>query len=106
MSFIYHIATVADWERAKEDGAYTTSTRGKTLAEQGFIHASSAEQTVPTANRFYADIGEPVIILVIEVARLTAPLRYEDVPGSPAPFPHIYGPLNLDAVVDVLPLIL
>lgn len=103
MRRIYHIATVADWERAQEDGAYTTSTRGRTLAEQGFIHASGAAQTAPVANRFYKDTGEPLVVLVIEVARLTAPLQYDDVPGSPDPFPHIYGPLNLDAVVDTLP---
>lgn len=102
--FVYHVATVADWERAKEDGAYTISTRGRTLAEEGFIHASGAAQTAPTANRFYAGIGEPLVVLVIEVARLTARLQYDDVPGAPGPFPHIYGPLNPDAVVNALPL--
>ena len=42
MSLIYHIATTADWDRAGRDGEYTTSTRGRTLAEEGFIHASTA----------------------------------------------------------------
>lgn len=101
---IYHIATVADWERARRDGAYTTSTRGRTLEQEGFIHASTAGQTAATANRFYGGIGEPLVVLVIDADRLAAPLAYDEVPGSPERFPHIYGPLNLDAVVDVLPL--
>lgn len=107
MDLIYHIATAADWERARRDGSYTTSTwdrtlnRGRTLAEVGFIHASTAAQTAPTANRFYPGIGEPLVILVIDTGRLTARLAYDEVPGSPEKFPHIYGPLNLDAVVGV-----
>lgn len=101
--FIYHIATVPDWERARRAGEYTASTRGRTLAQEGFIHASSAEQTGPAANRFYAGAGEPLVVLVIDTGRLTAALQYDEVPGSPEPFPHIYGPLNLDAVTEVLP---
>jgi hypothetical protein len=42
VSVIYHIATGSDWVQARADGEYTTSTRGRTLAEQGFIHASTA----------------------------------------------------------------
>lgn len=103
MPHIYHIATVSDWERARRDGAYTTSTRGRTLADEGFIHASTAAQTAPTANRFYSGIGEPLVVLVIDTDRLTAKLQYDEVPGASDPFPHIYGPLNLDAVTEVLP---
>jgi Protein of unknown function (DUF952) len=44
VTFIYHIAAAADWERAVRDGQYTMSTRGLTLAEQGYIHAATAEQ--------------------------------------------------------------
>ncbi|MBO0819424.1 MAG: DUF952 domain-containing protein, partial [Nocardiopsaceae bacterium] len=72
--FIYHIATVADWDRARRAGKYTTSTRGRTLEEEGFIHASTAAQTAPTANRFYAGIEEPLVVLVIDPGRLTARL--------------------------------
>jgi uncharacterized protein (DUF952 family) len=43
------------------------------------------------------------VLLVIDAGKLTAPLRYEAVPGEPAPYPHIYGPLNPDAVVEVRP---
>lgn len=101
--FIYHIATVADWDRARRAGKYTTSTRGRTLEEEGFIHASTAAQTAPTANRFYAGIEEPLVVLVIDPGRLTARLAYEEVPGTGERFPHLYGPLNLDAVAKVIP---
>jgi glutathione S-transferase len=102
-SLIYHIAARADWERALRDGAYVTSTRGVTLAEQGYIHASEAAQVAGIANAFYTGTGEDLVLLVIDPARVQAEIRYEDVPGVDAPFPHIYGALNPDAVTAVLP---
>lgn len=113
MSLIYHIATRADWERARRDGQYTTSTIGKTLAEEGFIHASRAEQVAGVANTFYRGLPDDLLLLVIDAGQVRAEIRYEDVPGAgaalsrwrkPAGFPHIYGPLNTDAVVAVRPL--
>jgi uncharacterized protein (DUF952 family) len=101
--FIYHIATAADWDRALADGEYTTSTRGSTVAEQGFIHASAAEQVAPVANLFYQGLPD-LLVLVIDPDRVRAEIRAEPVPGSDTPFPHIYGPLNPDAVVTVRPL--
>ena len=100
--FIYHIAVAADWARAGQDGRYTMSTRGRTLAEEGFIHASTAEQVALVANAFYQ--GEPdLLLLVIDVARVEEEIRYEHVPGQAQPYPHIYGPLNIDAVVQTRP---
>jgi glutathione S-transferase len=104
LAVIYHIATAADWERAVESGEYTTSTRGRTLAEEGFLHASDADQLAPVANTFYKGISEPLLLLVIDTGKLTSPLRYDDVPGAAKPFPHIYGPLNTDAVTAAIPL--
>ena len=102
MAIIYHIALACDWELALASGEYTTSTRGVTLAEQGFIHASNARQVAGVANSFYR--GAPgLLVLVIDAELLTAPLRYDDVPGSDEPFPHIYGPLNAGAVIATLP---
>jgi len=100
---IYHIATRADWERARADGQYTRSTVDKTLGEEGFIHASQASQVARTANRFYLDVPDELVLLVIDPGRLRAEVRYEDVPGAELPFPHVYGPLNVDAVVDARP---
>jgi uncharacterized protein (DUF952 family) len=101
---IYHIATRDDWDQALADGEYTRSTVNATLAEEGFIHASQAAQVTRTANKFYRDVPGELLILVIDPGRLRAELRYEQVPGAELPFPHIYGPLNVDAVVATRPL--
>lgn len=103
MGLIYHIAYRADWEAARAGGQYTMSSRGLTLAEQGFIHASTAAQVAGTANRFYAG-EQDLILLEIDEGRLRPELRYEAPPGGTELFPHIYGPLNLDAVSDTRPL--
>lgn len=100
---IYHIARRADWERARADGEYTRSTVDKTLAEEGFIHASQAPQVAGTANKFYRDVPGGLVLLVIDPGLLRAEVRYEDVPGAELPFPHVYGPLNVDAVVAARP---
>jgi uncharacterized protein (DUF952 family) len=98
MSFIYHIATASDWAQAQATGQYTTSTRGTTLAEQGFIHASTANQVALVANMIYQGLPD-LVVLVIDTDRVEPEIRFEHVPGSDEPFPHIYGPLNTDAVV-------
>jgi uncharacterized protein (DUF952 family) len=100
---IYHIATGADWERARADGEYTRSSVDKTLAEEGFIHASQASQVTRTANKFYRGVPGDLVLLVIDVGLLRAEVRYEDVPGAELPFPHIYGALNVDAVIAAEP---
>jgi uncharacterized protein (DUF952 family) len=100
---IYHIARRADWERARADGEYTRSTVDKTLAEEGFIHASQAPQVAGTANRFYRDVPGGLVLLVIDPGLLRAEVRYEEVPGAELPFPHVYGPLNVEAVVAARP---
>ncbi|HET7018815.1 MAG TPA: DUF952 domain-containing protein [Streptosporangiaceae bacterium] len=100
---IYHIAVAEDWAQAARAGEYTISTRGRTLEQQGFIHASDAHQVALVANILYeADDG--LIVLVIDTDRLRSAVRYENVPGSDEPFPHIYGPINVDAVVATRPL--
>ena len=102
MTFIYHIAAAADGEQARRDGQYTMSTRGLTLAEQGFIHASTAGQVAAVANAFYR--GEPdLLLLVIDPGLVTAEIRYEHVPGQAEPYPHVYGPLNTEAVIETRP---
>lgn len=100
MSLIYHIATAEDWARARTDGQYTTSTRGITLAEQGFIHCSTAAQVGPVATRFYKGLPD-LLVLVIDTDRVRHEIRFEQAPGSDELFPHIYGPLSPDAVVEI-----
>ena len=104
MPTIYHLTTADDWEAGKAAGAYTTSTRGKTLEDVGFLHGSQPHQVAPVANWLYKDTGEPLVVLVIDTDLLTSRWQYDEVPGQPDPFPHIYGPLNPDAVTAVVPL--
>jgi len=102
---IYHLATAADWAQAQQDGAYTTSTRGVILAEEGFIHASRADQWEGVRERFYADVDEPLVLLEIDTDLLGVPVVEEPAaPGIEETFPHIYGPLKPSAVVSVTPL--
>jgi uncharacterized protein (DUF952 family) len=98
---LFHIATLADWEETVRSGSYSTSTRGRTLAEEGFIHASRADQWQGVRAAFYADATEPLVLLEIDPGRLDVPVVEEAVPGSDQTFPHIYGPLPATAVVSV-----
>jgi len=102
-TLIHHLALADAWSDAQSTGSYTVSTLGLGLAEVGFIHCSRPEQVAGVHARFYADGVEPVLLLTIDTDRLTAPWQFDDVPGEPLSFPHIYGPLNLDAVVAVEP---
>ena len=101
---IYHLATASDWERAQDEGAYTTSTLGVTLEQEGFIHASRADQWEGVRERYYAGFDEPLVLLEIDTDLLDVPWVEEPpVPGVEETFPHIYGPLKPAAVVGVTP---
>jgi len=102
--WLYHIATAVDWEQAQQDGEYRTSTRGRSLGEEGFIHASTAAQVLPVADMVYLDEPEDLVLLVLDTRRISAEIRDEPVPGWADPFPHIYGPLDVAAVVRAVPL--
>ena len=104
MPWLYHIATVPDWDQARRDGEYRTSTRGRSLGEEGFIHASTAAQVLPVANAVYLDEQQDLVLLVLDPSRIGAAIRLEPVPGWTDPFPHIYGPLEVAAVVQAVPL--
>ncbi|MCA9866938.1 MAG: DUF952 domain-containing protein [Anaerolineae bacterium] len=95
---ILHIAAVSDWEEAQVVGEY----RLDTLETEGFIHCSTPQQVLGPANEFYRGRSD-LVLLVIDPAQLEARLIYEDSYNSGSVFPHIYGPLNLDAVINVLP---
>jgi len=99
---VFHIATAADWRAARRSGAYTTSTRGRTLEQEGFIHASRADQVDDVRRRYYADVDEALVLLTIDTDRLTVP--WQEDPVGEDTFPHLYGPLSPSAVVRVQPL--
>ena len=95
MTLIYHITRRAAWQRALQRGEYRTPS----LRTEGFIHCSGRTQVVRVANAFYRG-RRNLVLLVVDPAEVQAPLRHERVDGGR--FPHIYGPLNLDAVVQVV----
>jgi uncharacterized protein (DUF952 family) len=102
MNIILHIAEKQIWETATKEGKY----RGDTLETEGFIHCSTAWQVIRVANHLYQGRTD-LVLLFIDTDKLQAPLRYE--PPTPDAqtaerFPHLYGPLNIDAVVKTEPL--
>ena len=101
---IFHVALASEWEEARTTGAYTTSTLGVTLEEEGFIHASREDQWQGVLERFYGGVTEPLVLLVIDTDRLSSPVVEEVPPGASETFPHVYGPIDPAAVVEVRPL--
>jgi glutathione S-transferase len=95
--WIYHIVSPEAWEQAG-NGPYHAAS----LQTEGFIHCSNGDQVARVANLFYADQAE-LLVLCVDVARLTSPVRDEDA-GPGERFPHVYGPLNREAIVAVRPL--
>lgn len=100
---IFHLALASAWADAQSAGAYTVSTLGLDLAEVGFIHCAQADQVAGVHERYYTDVAEPIVLLTIDTDRLTSAWQLDDVPGQPLPFPHIYGPLDVGAVVSAEP---
>ncbi len=98
---VFHLALAADWEEALRTGTYTTSTLGVTLEEEGFIHASRADQWEGVRARFYSGLTQPLVLLVIDTELLDVPVVEETPPGADETFPHLYGPLETSAVVEV-----
>jgi uncharacterized protein (DUF952 family) len=92
--WIVHLCERSAWEQALASGEY----RSASLLSQGFIHASRPQQLLNVANRFYPGAMN-LLILWIDPRKLRSPLRWETAEGEL--FPHIYGPLNLEAVSAV-----
>ena len=92
MEPVLHIISSEDWSQAQVIGVYHPSG----LDTEGFIHCSTQEQLIATANRYYRGRSD-LAVLVIDPERLVPALRWER--SRDELYPHIYGPLNLDAVV-------
>lgn len=93
---IFHIVSYNNWQKAIQQGFYEADS----LALEGFIHTSKAEQVAGVLSRYYAEQNN-LLLLHIDETKLTAPLKYELAPSVNETFPHIFGRLNLDAVVKV-----
>jgi uncharacterized protein (DUF952 family) len=101
MAYIFHMTPGQLWAGAQEEGLY----RAESLAGEGFIHCSTSDQVVKVANKFHP--GEHgLVLLCIDTDLLQSEMRYEDASGAAfepgEQFPHIYGPINLGAVIKVV----
>jgi uncharacterized protein (DUF952 family)/ubiquinone/menaquinone biosynthesis C-methylase UbiE len=104
VSVIFHITSEREWALAQKTGEYRRSTRGVELEAQGFIHCSDAHQVVRIANVVYGDFEDWLVVLEIQVNRLDAEVRYENLDGGAELFPHVYGTLPVTAVSSVVTL--
>jgi len=104
---IFHITSRTAWDEAQKRGDY----RAESLTTEDFIHCSTLSQVLPVADNFYKG-QSGLVLLVIESTLLSSALKWEPPSGGTLPpgvpkgdrFPHIYGPINLDAVVKVVDL--
>jgi uncharacterized protein (DUF952 family) len=96
MAIIFHITKRDAWTSAKAEGHYRT----EMFPIEGFIHCSTADQVIQVADtRFRGQTG--LVLLSIDTDRVNAEIIYENLEGGSELFPHIYGELNIDAVVQV-----
>lgn len=90
---IFHIATVTDWSMRRD--TYVP----EQFVTEGFIHCSTASQLMDVANRMYRG-RDDLVILSIDPERIKPGIRYENLEGGEQQYPHIYGPLNIEAVIE------
>ena len=97
MSLLLHITSRAQWDRARFAGAYRTGS----LDTEGFIHCSTRNQVLDVANAHFQGQSD-LVLLCIESSRVQAPIQFDAIETGER-FPHIYGPLNTDAVTRSVP---
>ncbi len=97
MPIIYHVTTTEDWNAAKQKGFY----EHPSLKDEGFIHCSHDHQLAGVLERYFA--GKTGLVkLVIDTDKLTSKFVFDWSPSLADTFPHVYGPINTDAVIDVI----
>jgi uncharacterized protein (DUF952 family) len=97
-NLIYHITSRTAWSAELEQGIYSPDS----LISDGFIHCSKMNQLLRVANNYYTNL-HGLVILEIDTLQLNPKVRWEAGTDKPNElFPHIYGPLNSDAVVGVI----
>ena len=99
MPVIYHVTTAGDWDAARQTGFY----EHPSLTAEGFIHCSQENQVAGVLERYFE--GQTNLVkLVIDTDRLTSRFVFDWSPSTQDTFPHIYGPINLDAVTEIISL--
>lgn len=93
---ITHITSRTEWQTAQAQGYY----EAPSLHSEGFIHCSTLDQVAATANRYYRGQHD-LVLLYIDPTLLEPEMIYEEAPSVGEWFPHLYGRLNLDAVISV-----
>lgn len=93
---IFHIVNKNDWENASDEKSY----RSDSLTYEGFIHCSPLEKIPDALNNFFKG-RKDLILISIDESKVRSVIIWEDLYGHNFDFPHIYGELNLDAVVKI-----
>lgn len=97
MAEIYHMVPAETWAKVSDAAEY----RAESLESEGFIHCTVGERNLlEVAERFYRDLPGDWLVLVLDPARIRSEVRWAPQPDGLA-YPHIHGPLNLDAVTEV-----
>lgn len=99
MPVIYHVTTAANWNVAKTRGFY----EHPSLKDEGFIHCSQDHQVSGVLERYFSG-QKDLVKLVIDTDKLTSRYIFDWSPSSQDTFPHVYGPINADAVTEVISL--
>lgn len=95
---IYHLTALEDWHQAKSSGKY----KPKNFDNDGFIHCSYPYQLIEVANERFRGQAD-LVLLGIDRSKLRCEIIDENLVGGTDLFPHIYGPLPLEAVVEIMP---
>jgi uncharacterized protein (DUF952 family) len=97
MAKIFHLITERDWELAQESGQW----RPESLDKEGFIHCSvDEEQAMRVVARLYSERAD-LLALEVDTEKLHYPVISEP-SRSGEIYPHIYGPLELSAIINIL----
>jgi uncharacterized protein (DUF952 family) len=97
---IYHLVPIDYWEAQPTDRLYTPAD----FAREGFIHCTRGdEQIAVVANRYYRNDQRQWLVLVLDEQAITSEIKYE-LGRDGLLYPHVYGPLNREAVIEVLPM--
>lgn len=96
-SVIYHFTTLQEWEKAQDKGLYEPPS----FQREGFIHCATEDQLEGVLKKHFKE-HENLVKLVIDPSRLASRLQYDKDGEQQQEFPHIYGPLNLEAVTQIV----